>query len=74
MPQKVNERMDSDEPYEGKKHKLRTILQSQARHVATFVRGENPPVQGVGGEVVGKGEDCNAYDMRGKSASLEMTS
>lgn len=39
---KVNERMDSDEPYEGKKHKLRTILQSQARHIATFVRGENP--------------------------------
>ncbi len=40
IAQKVNERMDSDEPYEGKKHKLRTILQSQARHVATFVRGE----------------------------------
>lgn len=42
IAQRVNERMDSDEPYEGKKHKLRTILQSQARHVATFVRGEKP--------------------------------
>lgn len=42
IARKVNERMDSDEPYEGKKHKLRTILQSQARHVATFVRGEKP--------------------------------
>ncbi len=42
IAQKVNERMDSDEPYEGKKHKLRTILQSQARHVATYVRGERP--------------------------------
>jgi len=41
IAQKVNERMESDEPYEGKKHKLRTILQSQARHVATYVRGEN---------------------------------
>ena len=39
---KVNERMESEEPYEGKKHKLRTILQSQARHVATYVRGEHP--------------------------------
>lgn len=41
IAQKVNERMDSGEPYEGKKHKLRTILQSQARHIAVFVRGES---------------------------------
>ncbi len=40
IAQKVNERLDSDEPYEGKKHKLRTVIQSQARHIATFVRGE----------------------------------
>lgn len=40
IARKINERMDSDEPYEGKKHKLRTILQSQARHIATYVRGE----------------------------------
>jgi CRISPR-associated protein Cas1 len=42
IARKVNERLDSDEPYEGKKHRLRTILQSQARHIATFVRGEKP--------------------------------
>ena len=40
IAQKVNERLDSDESYESKKHKLRTIIQAQARHVATFVRGE----------------------------------
>jgi CRISPR-associated protein Cas1 len=40
IAQKVNERLDSEEPYEGRKHKLRTIIQAQARHVATFVRGE----------------------------------
>lgn len=38
--EKVNERLDGEEPYEGKKHKLRTIIQSQARHIATFVRDE----------------------------------
>jgi len=49
IAQKVNERMDSDEPYEGKQHKLRTILQSQSRHVATFVRGEHSRYEaGVG--------------------------
>ncbi len=40
LAEKVLERMDGEEPYEGKKHKLRTILASQARHLATFVRGE----------------------------------
>ncbi len=40
IAEKVNERLEGEEPYEGKKHKLRTIIQSQARHVATFVRGE----------------------------------
>ncbi len=38
---KVNERLDSEEPYEGKRHKLRTIIQSQSRRVAAFVRGES---------------------------------
>jgi CRISP-associated protein Cas1 len=32
--------MDSTEPYEGKRQPLRHILQLQARHIATFVRGE----------------------------------
>lgn len=40
IAERVNERLDGEELYEGKKHKLRTIIQSQARHVATFVRGE----------------------------------
>ncbi|MCL5076346.1 MAG: CRISPR-associated endonuclease Cas1 [Chloroflexi bacterium] len=40
IAEKVNERLEGDEPYEGKKHKLRTIIQSQARHMATFLRGE----------------------------------
>jgi CRISP-associated protein Cas1 len=38
--EKVLERMDSTEPYEGKRQPLRHILQLQARHIATFVRGE----------------------------------
>ncbi len=40
IAQKVNERLSSEEPYEGKRHKLRTIIQAQTRHVATFARGE----------------------------------
>ncbi len=37
---KVLERMESTELYEGKRQPLRHILQCQARHIATFVRGE----------------------------------
>ncbi len=37
---KVMERLDSSEPYEGKRQPLRHILQWQARHLATFMRGE----------------------------------
>lgn len=33
---------ESTERYEGKRQKLRFILQSQARHLATFLRGERP--------------------------------
>jgi len=33
---------ESSERYERKRQKLRWILQSQARHVATFLRGERP--------------------------------
>lgn len=40
--EKVIERMESTEPYEGKRQPLRHILQLQARHIATFVRGERP--------------------------------
>jgi CRISPR-associated protein Cas1 len=40
IAEKVRERLESSEPYEGKRQALRVILQSQARHAATFLRGE----------------------------------
>jgi CRISPR-associated protein Cas1 len=40
IAEKVLERMEASEPYEGKRQPLRHILQCQARHIATFVRGE----------------------------------
>jgi len=36
----VNERLEGEEPYEGRRQRLRTIIQSQSRRVATYVRGE----------------------------------
>lgn len=38
--ERIKERLESTEAYEGKRQPLRHILQSQARHIATFVRGE----------------------------------
>src|SRR5947209_1439806 len=40
LAEKILERMESSELYEKKRQALRFILQSQARHIATFVRGE----------------------------------
>lgn len=40
--ERVLERMGASEPYEAKRQPLRHILQCQARHIATFVRGERP--------------------------------
>lgn len=40
LVEKVLERLEGRERYEGKKHPLRAIVQSQARHVATFLQGE----------------------------------
>ncbi len=37
---KVLERLDGEETYEGKKHKLRIIIYAQARRVTGQVRGE----------------------------------
>jgi len=34
------ERLEGEESFEGKKHKLRNIIQMQARRVAGFLRGE----------------------------------
>ena len=40
IAEKVRERLESTELYEGKRQALRLILQAQARHAATFLRGE----------------------------------
>ncbi len=40
--EKLLERMESTEPYEGKRQPIRHILQCQARHIATFARGDRP--------------------------------
>lgn len=40
LAEKVLERLDAPEPYEGKRHPLRSIVQMQARHLATFLRQE----------------------------------
>jgi CRISPR-associated protein Cas1 len=42
LAQRVLDRLESSEPYEGKRQPLRHILQQQARHLATFVRGDRP--------------------------------
>ena len=42
---RVSERLEGQEPYEGKKHRLRTIIQSQARHLATYLRRAGKPCQ-----------------------------
>jgi CRISPR-associated protein Cas1 len=40
LAEKINARLDSVESYEGKRHPLRSVIQQQARHLATFLRGE----------------------------------
>jgi CRISPR-associated protein Cas1 len=40
LAEKINERLDSEASFEGKRHPLRAIIQMQARHLATFLRGE----------------------------------
>lgn len=42
LAEKLFERLDATELYEGKRQPLRIILQSQARHLATFLRGDRP--------------------------------
>lgn len=42
LADKVLERLESAELYEGKRQPLRFIMQCQARHIATFVRRERP--------------------------------
>ena len=40
LAERITERLETEEPYQGKRHKLRTIIQLQARRVAAHVRGE----------------------------------
>lgn len=42
LAEKILERLESQESHEGKNYTLRTIIQMQARHLATYVRGERP--------------------------------
>jgi CRISPR-associated protein Cas1 len=43
--ERILERLESTEPYEGKRQPLRHILQCQARHIATYVRGDRQDYQ-----------------------------
>jgi CRISPR-associated protein Cas1 len=40
VARKVTERLEGEEPEAGGRHRLRTIIQLQARRIATHVRGE----------------------------------
>lgn len=40
LVKRVQERLEAEEVFEGKRRRLRTIVQAQARRVATHVRGE----------------------------------
>ena len=42
LAEAIFKRLEAAEPYEGKRYPLRLILQMQARHLATFLRGERP--------------------------------
>jgi CRISPR-associated protein Cas1 len=46
LADKVLARLDKPERYEGKRHTLRAILQRQARHLATYVRGQREAYHG----------------------------
>jgi CRISPR-associated protein Cas1 len=41
LADKINERLDTEASFEGKRHPLRAIIQMQARHLATFLRVSN---------------------------------
>ncbi len=40
VAERVLERLDTPIPFEGKRYPIRAIIQMQARHMATFLRGE----------------------------------
>lgn len=41
LAEKILARLESAEPYADKRHPLRVIIQQQARHLATYLRGEH---------------------------------
>lgn len=49
LAERILERLDAEERYESKKHRLRTVIQRQARHIATFLRGEGNYRPFIGG-------------------------
>lgn len=40
ISQKILERMEAKETYQGKKYQIRSAIQIQARNLAAFLRGE----------------------------------
>ena len=40
IAEKIIERLVATEPYQGKQYQIRSIIQMQARRLATFLRGE----------------------------------
>jgi CRISPR-associated protein Cas1 len=38
--EKIVERLGASEPYQGKQYQIRSIIQMQARRLASFLRGE----------------------------------
>jgi len=48
LAEKINERLDSNGLYEGKRYPLRAIIQMQARHIATFLRAERASYEPFG--------------------------
>ena len=48
LARRVNERLEADEPHAGHRLRLRSILQLQARHLATYVRGDGAYTPWIG--------------------------
>lgn len=46
LASKVNERLEGETLFEGKRRPLRAVMQMQARHLATYLRGERPAYEG----------------------------
>lgn len=49
VAERVLERLATTEPYEKKRHVLRSIVQQQARHLASYLRGDRPAYTGYVG-------------------------